>query len=399
VPASGPAAAGAPAAAPTLDPPAAAASVGAALATVPALSGPGSELLLSWVQPSGAFGHPIFQLRLSRFTGDRWSTPVTVAEGDDLFANWADFPGVVAGPKGEILAHWLAKSGDSYGAHLARSIDGGVTWNPFGKLEADPTAGEHGFVSYAADDGGVRAFWLEGSEGGSMSLRSARIAAGGPVGPVELLDERVCDCCQTSAVRTAAGPVVVYRDRSETEIRDISALRRTASGWAQPVGVHVDGWEITGCPVNGPAVAAEPGAGRRLAVAWFTAAPPGPRIQVAFSTDSGASFGPPVTVDAGRPVGRVDVKLDPHGAALVSWVAPAGATGPGAGSEKSSLWLRRVQPNGKAGPPYEVPGTRSVRASGFPRTGLASDRLLLAWVDDGEPPHLRASLVPLAAVP
>jgi hypothetical protein len=377
------------ASAPTLDPPAAPASVGPALA--PASADTGSDLLLTWVEPSGSFATPVYQMRLARFTGapgGHWTSPVTVAEGKDLVANWADFPGSVAGPGGEILAHWSVKQGETYAAHLARSADGGATWTTAGLLQSDPTAGEHGFVSYAVDGGGFRAFWLEGSEGGIMRLLSTRIAAGaspGP-GPVEVLDERVCDCCQTGAVATPAGPVVVYRDRSEREIRDISALRRTASGWAPPVGVHADGWELSGCPVNGPAVAA---AGNRLAVAWFTGAPPGPRVEVAFSADGGASFGAPVVVDGGRPVGRVDVRFDSSGSAVVSWVAPA------AEGDRSAIWLRRVQPAGRAGAPLEVPGTRTVRASGFPRLGLAGDRLLLVWADDGTPSRLRAALQPI----
>jgi hypothetical protein len=372
----------------SLDPPAAPGSVG------PALAAAGADLLLTWVEPSGSFATPVYQARFARFTGGRWSAPVTIAQGADLFANWADFPGAVAGPGGEILAHWLVKSGESYAAHLARSTDGGATWKPLGLLQSDPAAGEHGFVSYAAEEGGVRAFWLEGSEGGAMSLWSSRIASGpeGRIEPAERLDERVCDCCQTGA----AGSVVVYRDRSEREVRDISAIRRTAAGWSPPAAVHADGWEIPGCPVNGPAVASRGAAGKRLAVAWFTSAPPGPRVLAAFSADGGATFGPPVLVDGGHPVGRVDVKLDPLGAAVVSWVAPAGS------GDHAAIWLRRVGADGKAGPPSEVPDTRTVRASGFPRMGLSGgtvDKILLAWVDDGGPSRLRASLVPLSQVP
>ena len=391
---------------PSFDPPAGPGSVG------PALAAAGPDLLLTWVEPSGDFAAPIYQMRLARFAGAAggtgWSTPVTVARGADLFANWADFPGAVAGPGGEVLAHWLVKHGETDTAQLARSTDGGATWKPLGPLQADPEAGEHGFVSYAVEDGGFRAFWLEGSEGsegGRMSLRSARIpagiggagGAGGSPGPAELLDDRVCYCCQTAAAPTAAGTVVVYRDRSEKEIRDISLQRKTAAGWTKPVTVGADGWEIPGCPVNGPAVAA---AGKLVVVAWFTAAPPGPRVELAFSTDAGASFGPKVVVDGGHPMGRVDVKLVGQ-AAVISWVAPAGpANTPGKdGSEKAAIWLRRVQPAGPAGPPFEVPGTRSVRASAFPRLGLAGDHALLAWVDDGEPSRLRASLLPLAQLP
>ena len=45
--------------------------------------------------------------------------------------------------------------------------------------------------------------------------------------------------------------LAIYRDRTETERRDI-ASRRLQGNWtvSQPVGV--DGWQINGCPVNGP---------------------------------------------------------------------------------------------------------------------------------------------------
>src|SRR5579885_818895 len=140
----------APAAVPSLDPPAAPGAVG------PSVAAAGADLLLTWVEPSGAFAIPVYQARLSRFSGGKWSPPVSFAEGKDLFANWADFPGAVAGPGGEILAHWLVKNGESYSARVARSTDGGATWKPVGPLESDPTAGEHGFVSYAVEGDGVR---------------------------------------------------------------------------------------------------------------------------------------------------------------------------------------------------------------------------------------------------
>ena len=43
-----------------------------------------------------------------------------------------------------------------------------------------------------------------------------------------VLDARACDCCQTDAAMTSAGPVVVYRNRTEEEIRDIYIARGTA---------------------------------------------------------------------------------------------------------------------------------------------------------------------------
>jgi len=157
------------------------------------------------------------------------------------------------------------------------------------------------------------------------------------------------------------------------------------------VPVHADNWQIPGCPVNGPAVAA---AGRHVAVAWFTAAEPaGPRVQVAFSEDGGQRFGEPVLVDGDQPPGRVDLQLDPKGNAIVSWL---GSQGDGA-----AVRLRKVSPQGKAGAPVTVAATSSARSSGFPRTAVVGERLWLAWVENaGEgASKVRVGNLPVASVP
>ena len=153
-----------------------------------------------------------------------------------------------------------------------------------------------------------------------MTLRHTTISAGGELSGEVVLDSRVCECCQTSAAQTSEGAVVVYRDRSEKEVRDISIVRFSRGRWTEPEIVHGDGWEIEGCPVNGPSVAAS---GRRVAVAWFTAAKDTPRVKIAFSEDAGASFGQPVQVDDGSPIGRVEVLMLRDGSAFVVWLERA----------------------------------------------------------------------------
>lgn len=358
----------------------------------------GKDLLLTWLEPlparAGARpeeGGKSYALRFSRLRGGRWSAPVTVASGDNFFANWADFPAVGQAPDGSLTAHWLAKTGDdtyAYGIFLARSTDGGATWRRAGMLHGDRVPAEHGFVSWLTQPGGLRAFWLDGREtpkGGAMALRTGLI---GKAGSEELLDPRVCDCCQTDAALTAGGPIVAFRDRSDKEVRDIYVVRKTAKGWSKPTPVHADNWQIPGCPVNGPAIAAS---GRQVAVAWFTAAPPSPRVQIAFSRDGGATFGRPVLVDGGKPLGRVDLALDRSGDAIVSWLALRG--------KGAAVHLRRVGPQGKLGAPVTVAATSAARSSGFPRTALSGDRLYLAWVEDGKPSKVRvASLAPSPAL-
>ena len=62
---------------------------------------------------------------------------------------------------------------------------------------------------------------------------------------VMLVDDRVCDCCQTAAALTSDGPVVVYRDRTEDEIRDIHISRLIDGAWTESRAVSDDGWYIT----------------------------------------------------------------------------------------------------------------------------------------------------------
>jgi hypothetical protein len=340
----------------------------------------GDGLGLTWLEPLDAADRSKgYSLRFSRLAQGGWSSPTTIASGAGFFANWADFPGVGVGNDGTLVAHWLEKTGPdtyAYAVKLARSPDGGATWQSAGVLHGDAVDAEHGFVSWVDDSRGARAFWLDGREmptGGAMALRTRLLGEAEHV-----LDPRVCECCQTDAASTDAGPIVVYRDRSDTEVRDIYAVRRTASGWSEPVRVADDGWEIPGCPVNGPAVAA---AGKKVAVAWFTGGDPGPRVQLAWSQDGGASFGKPVAIDADNPLGRVDLVLDDDGDALVAWYA-RDATGAG-------LRLRRVGADGKLGPPASVAATSAERASGFPRMVRLGGELYIAWVEAGPPSQVQ----------
>lgn len=352
-------------------------------------------VLLTWIEPT-AEGH---RLRFSRVIGDAWSEPVTIASGPGFFANWADVPSVAEGEGGDLLAHWLAKNGEgtyAYGIQLARSIDGGATWQSLGPLEDDTSPTEHGFVSLlAAPGGGFRAVWLDGREtahGGPMTLRSARVAE--RPGPSEVLDARVCDCCPTAAARTSGGFLVAYRDRTEEEVRDVHVLRRGPGGWSAPQPIQRDGWVFPACPVNGPAVAA---AGDRAVVAWFTAAGDDPRVLAAFSEDGGASFGAPVKIAGEGVLGRVSAALAGSGEeAVVSWLASEEGEG--------VVYLRRVARGGALGEPVRLAATTASRGSGVPRVLARGETLYAVWTEagekgGGEPSRLRFRSLPVDSLP
>ena len=341
----------------------------------PNLVAVGDDLVLSWLEQSEQpAGDPYHRLLVSRLVSGSWSSPVVVAEGADFFANWADIPAVAAAGDGTLYAHWLAKTGTdtyAYSIFLARSVDEGVSWTPMGPLNDDSTLTEHGFVSFVTEDDGVRAFWLDGrqmADGGPMVMRTATVTH--DVGLSELLDDRVCECCATDAAMTAQGPVVVVRDRSDQEIRDIVRVRRVGEGWSESDRIAADEWRIEGCPVNGPAVSAS---GERVAAIWFTAGGSGPKVQVAFSDDAGESFGPPQVVDNGRPLGRVDIVENGAGGFLAIWLEGA--------DEMAEIHLRQFDRDGSGHEAMTVARTSPSRASGFPRLARIGSHLYMAWVD------------------
>lgn len=288
---------------------------------------PDGRLAMSWTEPAPR-GHAV---RLAILGADGWGAPATIAEGTELFVNWADFASVAALSDGTLAAHWLRRSGPSsyaYDVNIALSRDDGRTWGPALIPHRDGTASQHGFVTLHPLEDDALAVWLDGrahdgamlEEGavpGAMQLHAARLAPDGRAGPDLTLDPSTCSCCQTAAAMAGEDLLVVYRDRTEDEIRDISIVALRDGAWTAPRPVHHDGWEISGCPVNGPAIAA---LGPRVAVAWFTGAGDIPAIKLAFSEDAGLSFGPPVRIDHGQPVGRVDTVMLADGSALVSWI-------------------------------------------------------------------------------
>jgi hypothetical protein len=371
-----------------IDPPSA---VGA---FAPGLTAANGEVLLTWWEPQAAAeGERRQRLMFARYDG-AWSEPTVVTEGDDYFANWADVPAAVREPGGSLLAFWLAKTDSptfAYSIFLGRSRDDGATWEPLGQLNDDDTHTEHGFVSLVPEESLVRAFWLDGrqmAEDGPMTVRTALI--GDTIGASEQLDDRVCECCPTDAAATAEGSIVVYRNRDEDETREIYAVRRSASGWAEPRSVSSDGWQIAGCPVNGPAIDSRAGT---TAVAWFTGIPDAARVSTAFWREDEGGFGPPLIVDDQAPVGRVGLALDANGDAFVSWLGVDGGDG--------VVQVRRVGADGALGEPLPLGRTSAGRPSGMPRLGRLEERLVVAWVEvfGNRQPVLRMRELPMTDVP
>lgn len=359
-------------------------------ARFPTLHSDGSRVLMSWLQPVDSL---TFSFAYSVYENGAWSDAVIVATSDSFFVNWADVPSVVMSAGEPLAAHWLAKvPGGTYAYHVnmaMRQADG--SWMPVGAPHTDGTATEHGFVSLLPmDSESVLAVWLDGRNTAGMShddhsghegmtdlstamtLRSAVIHRDGSRSKEAEIDAAVCDCCNTSMATVPDGALAVYRDRDEHEIRDIAISRYDAASgtWSDPKTLFEDGWEIAGCPVNGPRIAS---AGDHVVVAWFTGAGGGSTVSAIRSTDGGRTFGERVVLDSGRNSGRVDVVVAEDGDAWISWL--------GESEGAAALALRRWSANAKPDETRYLPGLDMSRRSGFPRMALINKDLLLAWTD------------------
>ena len=316
-------------------------------------------------------------LKFSTYLPDarRWSTAGTIAQGDNLVINPADFPCLAAGRRGHATAAWYvhnppgpsvapatAHDHEGPGSHamVSRTADGGRTWSQPAPLTAESHATE--FVSLAAlADGRVLAAWLDGraqKNGAGRQQLFARVL--GDAGRDLRVDASVCDCCQTALTAFPDGTALLaYRGRSDREIRDIRVTRWRGATWDEPRPLNNDEWQIAGCPVNGPQLASD---GGRIAAAWFTAAGDDPRVVASFSPDAGKRFLMPLRLSEATPFGRVATALLHDGAFLVTFVDAAGA-----------LMLCRVTPDFVATPPVQLAAAETGRIKGFPRMALLRD--------------------------
>lgn len=350
---------------------------------------PDGSLLLSWVEPQTK-GHA---LKFARYADGAWGASREIARGDDWFVNWADTPHIVQTRDGALWTHWLQKSAKAtyaYDVALVRSGDGGATWSKPMLVNDDGTPTEHGFVSlWPASDDRAGVAWLDGrhsagghggheGHGGAMTLRTAAFDAALQRFDEREVDAMTCDCCQTAVATTARGPLLIYRDRTPDEIRDIAATRFDNGAWTAPQPVHVDGWKMPACPVNGPSVAAR---GDDVVVGWYTATGNIPAVKLARSLDAGGQFAAPQTVDQGEAVqGRIGVALGDDAVWTVWTREDKGG---------QSLWLARFAPDlSRELQRVEVARLQGRgRATGFAQLAVDGDGAFVVWTDvvDGKP--------------
>jgi hypothetical protein len=329
---------------------------------------------MTWVEPVDK-DKKVMALKCAKFEDEIWGEAHTIVQGNNFFANWADFPELGVANDGTLFVTWPQQSGPgvyAYDIAVARSDDSGKTWSLMGTLNDDRVLGEHGFVSLVPEkESGVRAFWLDcramtgdghmGEGGGDMQLRSTLIDD--KVHKSTLLDDRVCECCGTDAAWVSGKPFVVYRDRSAGEVRDVCITTPEQS----PRLVNDDKWNIAGCPVNGPSIDA---IGNDSVVAWYTSPENNSHVNVSFANNDGRET--PIRISTST-LGRVDVVLVKKDVAVATWLEPNGET--------ASVMLADVHRDGTIHNRRTVASVSSSRSSGFPRIAKVNGGILVAWTD------------------
>ncbi len=342
------------------------------------------------------------RLYYSAFENNNWADPELVSASDNWFVNWADFPSIIGVDGNSIAAHWLQKKpGGTYSYDVNIGLASSDFTNPI-TPHNDETPTEHGFASMIpVSDSTFYAVWLDGRNMDSghghdhsdeqladlskaMTLRGALIDLSGNLVDQEI-DPSLCECCNTSLVKTNDGLLVAYRDRTQNEVRDIyvSNYSFQTNSWSEPNLVHNDNWKIAACPVNGPSMDA---VNNKVAIAWFTGANDQPVVKLSFSSDAGITFADPIIIDNAVPIGRVDVVAETEETAWVSWITRS--------DDSAILKLAEVSSNTGIKHIYDISEIDPSRSTGFPQITRLDDGLMLAWTDiSGENPRIITQIV------
>jgi len=343
--------------------------------TAPNLVAQDGKVSLSWLR---AVRGKEAALLYSQLENDVWKKPITIATGTDWFVNWADFPANATNGNVLLTSHLQKSASGTYTYDVVlnlRKLNGEIIKENF-LLNTDGVEAEHGFVSVIPNNNeGFLITWLDGrntvkemkeSHHKAMTIRVAEVSKDGAIFNETQLDSRTCDCCQTSITMTKNGPMIVFRDRSNEEVRDIYFSQQSDSVWSAPKPVFNDSWKINGCPVNGPKVVSNT---INTATAWFTAAKGNPKVKISFL--SGSTFQEPIVLNDVDAIGRVDVAFINDNDVLVSYME----------TDDYGTYLRckKVTRNGKVSKAITVAEINSGRSTGVPQLEIMNGIAYLVW--------------------
>jgi hypothetical protein len=242
----------------------------------------------------------------------------------------------------EVVVAWNAKDQGTE-IKVARSRDGGRTFDRPLSLQRRGVAGDRGWQALSVDGAGVaHVIWLDhrglaaakertmdhhtAHDGVAMAQKSGLYYAslGDGVTAEREVTPGVCYCCKSAIVTLDGGRIVsAWRHVYPGNLRDIAFTISGDGGrtFAAPRRVSEDGWAIDGCPDDGPALAA--GADQSVHVVWPTVIPgdtsTGAIFYAALTGDGAFSTRTRVPSLGGPKPSHPQVVVDRSGRVLVAW--------------------------------------------------------------------------------
>jgi len=376
-------------------------AIDGATSQAPSIAVSAQQVVLTWAATAESRTN-IYAAR-STDGGRTFTTPVRVNDVEgDARVNGEQAPRVAIGD--DVVVGWISKLSGQSRLRIARSTDGGLTFAPATTPHAGDLTGARGWTSLTIDrQKVVHVAWLDGRDAHTPSgaaagaAKAAHADHGGMRQDIYQLSLRpdgsttearvatdVCFCCKTAVTVADEGATyVAWRHIYPTNLRDMAVARSPDGGrtFGAPVRVSEDGWQIDGCPEDGPSLAVS--ADGVLHIVWPTLIDePQARkaIFYSFSKDGGRTFVPRIRLDrdddgstiAAHPqVAAID---SINGRVYVVWDEGAGAS--------HRVRLRRIASSSRDGW-TPVPGD-IVTVSGderaiYPAIAVTPDGAVVAW--------------------
>jgi len=262
--------------------------------------GPGLTLHAVWSDRRIPVAPVVYYAR-SENRGVNFGAGIEVAPGSGLRV--AGFPVVAAGPGNEVSVVWAGESNNDLDVCLARSLDGGKTFLPPITVN-DRDLGDESLPAIAITPGGITYVgWIEHPLASSPNVRLARALPGQPFGPSVQVNHGVvttsCECCTLDLAILGEDQVAVAYMANLNYLRDIFVSRTTDGGltFAEPVQISDGHWFEAACPTSGPQLVVGPD--QALHAVWLDRHDFAPQAGIFYSrsTDGGASFRPPLTLN------------------------------------------------------------------------------------------------------
>lgn len=312
----------------------------------------------------------------------------------------------------EIAVVWTARAGAT-SIKVARSHDGGRTFEPPAVLQAAGAAGDRGWPSATFDaQGRLHVIWLDhrgmaaakarggahvhapgaATDGAVMAQRSALYYAsvGSEPGMERALTTGVCYCCKTTIAAGANGEVhAAWRHVYPGDLRDMAFTTSRDGGrtFAPPQRVSEDRWMVTGCPDDGPAMAVD--ASGMVHLVWPTVLPGDtPQGALFYATArSGEPFGARVQVPTlgGRKPTHPQIVVGAGGRVVVAWDEVVN------GERVASL--RNVRQNPDGSPAFGAVVTIA-RDAMYPVLAATNRRVVAVWTQMGEQSTIGVRIFP-----